>query len=148
MGLLGFGQYRIVKLKVPRPCCAWCASHDRHVTEQVKTLQEKVADLEANSQLDQANLLLKLKVETSNYILQRLTEGPAIVTPDPAQFAQICQLYQRIVEMVPGPVPEPIRLLQNGRFKEDGAAFRLLKEGTGITHRRRNPDSQPQGTLA
>ena len=148
MGVLGFGQFRTLKLKVPRVCCLWCERHDKYVTDQVKALQEKVAEIEADSNLFQATLLDKLKVETSNYILKRLTDGPAPVYPDPSQFAQICLLYQQIVDMVPGTVPESNRLLENGRLKVDGAALRALKEGTGILPPPSNPVRQPQGTSA
>lgn len=107
-------------------------------------LEEKVADLEANLKLHQANLLAELRVETTNYLLQRLTDGPTAVTPDLSQFDHICELYQRIIEITQGPVPESNRLLQIRRVKEEGAAFRALKEGTGILSMPANPASQPR----
>jgi len=132
MGLFGFGRYRKVKLKVPRQCCPWCELHDKHMTEQVKALQEKVANLEASSKLDQAILLAKLKVETSNYILQQLTDGPTTVIPDPGQLAEIYNLYRRIIELTPELVPESHSLMPEGRREQEGnTTIRELMEGTG-----------------
>ena len=120
MRLLGFGQYRVIKLKVPRLCCPWCELHDKHVTEQVKALQEKVVALEANSKLEQATLLAKLKVETGIYIVQRLIDGPATATADPDQIVEISNLYRRILELTPGLDPESNSLMQNRRSQQEG----------------------------
>ena len=144
MHSLGFGQYRTLKLKIPRQCCPWCEFYVEQTGEQVKVLEEKVAALEANLKLHQANLSAELRVETTNFLLKRLTDGPTAVTPDPSQFAHIYELYQRIIEMAQGPVPESNRLLQNGSVKEDGAAIRALKEGTEILSISANLASQPR----
>ena len=132
MRLLGLGQYRVIKLKVPSQCCPWCEVHDKHMTEQVKALQEKVTNLEANSKLEQANLLAKLKVETILYILQRLTNGPAIVTADPDQIVEISNLYRRIKELTPRLDPGSTSLMQNKRCQQErNTRIRELLEGPG-----------------
>ncbi len=76
-----------------------------------------MAELEANSKVGLANLLGKFKVAACTSILQHLNDGAPTVTPDLAQFAQICQLWVKITEMAPGPVPDPNRLTKIGRLE-------------------------------
>ena len=97
MGILGFGQYRTVKLKIPRKC-EWCEVRLERVSRELDDLKDRVNQLEANSTADQSIQLIRMKLETGTQIFSELVKGQAPVTITPAQLEGMLGLYTDIIE--------------------------------------------------
>ena len=111
--MFGFQRHRIVKIKVPRPCCPWCEFHLDQTTKQIMALDGKVGALEARGRADQAIQLAKLKLYTSSRVLELLTRGQAPVTITGAQLAQMTELYAQIVQLTDNLMSESGLTLQD-----------------------------------
>jgi len=113
MGLFRLGRYRTVKIKIPRQCCPWCEFYLEQIRGQIRALEEKIGGLEAESTVDQAIQLAKLKLYTSSRVLELLTRGQAPVTITEAQLAQMTELYAQIVQLTDNLISESGLTLQD-----------------------------------
>ena len=97
MGMFGFGQYRTVKLKIPRKC-EWCEVRLEKISGELAALEDRVNVLEANSTVDQSIQLISVKLETGTQIFMELVKGQAPVTITQAQLDRMLGLYTDIIE--------------------------------------------------
>ena len=97
MGLFGFGQFRTVKVKIPRKC-EWCEARLQGVVSDLVTLREMVDRIEANSTADHSMQLIRMKLETGARIFSELVKGQPPVTITPAQLDAMLGLYTDIIE--------------------------------------------------
>ena len=131
MGIFGLGRYRTLKLKVPRKC-EWCEVRVERIIGDLKTLEDRVNQIEANFTVDQAIQLTRLKLETSSHIFTELTRGQAPVAITPAQLEGMISLYKEIVELTDELIQEPALHLGD-RHRDQNRPPKLSKAFTSPT---------------
>jgi hypothetical protein len=71
-----FGRFRIVKIKIPRPCCPWCQSQTEILQERVRTLEEQIARLESSIAFRQQMVVAVTDGEIGSFLkLARMETG-------------------------------------------------------------------------
>ena len=117
------GQYRTVKLKIPRQCCAWCQAQIEIVYDKIKALEQRLAEVENNLNHDHSLQLAKMKLETAAQLVGHMLSfeaqrGGVIANPELIEevVAIVCSSADRLVQR-----PDPAN-----RNPPDGLGLHVL----------------------